>query len=158
MNKPVVFAGSFDPVTNGHLDIIRRSRRIFGDVVVLIMPNKQKNPLFSLEERAELVRRALQDDMQNVRVEIAEGLLCDYLKRQGLSVVVRGIRNATDLDYEQRAEAYNKLFFPALETVYLSAKNEYAFISSSSVKEAFLYGGDISSLVPACVLESLRKK
>ena len=157
MNKPVVFAGSFDPVTNGHLDIIRRARSIFGAVIVLVMPNHQKQTLFSLEQRVALLGQALQGQ-DNIQVQTATGLLTDYLQQNGLNCVVRGIRNATDLDYEQRTEAYNKLFFPAMQTVYLTASREYSFISSSAVKEAFSYGGDISSLVPPCVLEILKKK
>ena len=157
MKNAVVFAGSFDPVTNGHLDIIRRAREIFGAVVVLVMPNRQKKTLFSLEERAELLRKSLAGEEQ-ITVETAEGLLTDYLKKKGLFVVVRGIRNAADLAYEEQTAFYNKRFFPSMETVFLPARAEHIYLSSSGVKEAFLYGGDITSLVPPCVVEALRQK
>ena len=149
MKNAVVFAGSFDPVTNGHLDIIRRAREIFGAVVV--------KTLFSLEERAELLRKSLAGEEQ-ITVETAEGLLTDYLKKKGLFVVVRGIRNAADLAYEEQTAFYNKRFFPSMETVFLPARAEHIYLSSSGVKEAFLYGGDITSLVPPCVVEALRQK
>lgn len=157
MNHPVVFAGSFDPVTNGHLDIIRRARTIFGEVIVLLMPNAQKKTLFTLEERAALIKEALAGET-GVQVVTAEGLLVNFLKEHNLRVVVRGVRNASDWDYEMRNEAYNKLFYPELETVILPARTDAWFISSSGVKEAFKYGADISSLVPPCALKALQKK
>lgn len=157
MLTPAVYAGSFDPVTNGHIDIIRRARNVFGAVIVLVMPNACKRPLFTAQERVELLGQALQGE-ENVRVEAAEGLLADYLKKNGLNVLVRGLRGEGDLEHELINAYYNKQFYAPAETVFLPGRPEYAFLSSSSVREAFSYGADVSGLVPPCVAEALRRK
>lgn len=157
MNKPVVFAGTFDPVTNGHKDLILRARDIFGAVIVLLIPNAQKKTLFSVQERVELLSQLFEKE-QGVRIDCAEGLLADYLKKNGLTVLVRGIRNADDFSYEMGLQEYNKLFYPQAQTVFLPARKADLYISSSAVKEAFFYGGDVSSLVPPCVLKALSLK
>ena len=157
MLTPAVYAGSFDPVTNGHIDIIRRARNVFGAVIVLVMPNACKRPLFTAQERVELLGQVLQGE-ENVRVEAAEGLLADYLKKNGLNVLVRGLRGEGDLERELINAYYNKQFYAPAETVFLPGRPEYAFLSSSSVREAFSYGADVSGLVPPCVAEALRRK
>lgn len=157
MLTPVVFAGSFDPVTNGHVQLVRRAQAIFGAVIVLVMPNGKKQTLFSLQERKRLLKEAFKNDPQ-IKVDAARGLLVDYMKQHGLKLLVRGIRNATDLEYENTALAYNQLFYPDLKTVFLPAEPGVSFISSSAVKEAFSYGADISALVPTCVVAALRRK
>jgi len=157
MNKPVVFAGSFDPVTNGHKDLILRARAIFGSVIVLLMPNAQKKTLFSVEERVKLLSQLFAEE-EGIRIDCAEGLLADYLKKNGLTVLVRGLRNTDDFSYEMGMQAYNRLFYPSAQTVFLPARREDLYISSSAVKEAFFCGGDVSSLVPPCVLEALSRK
>ena len=157
MLTPVVFAGSFDPVTNGHVQLVRRAQAIFGAVIVLVMPNGKKQTLFSLQERKQLLEEAFKKDPQ-VKVDTAHGLLADYMKQHGLKLLVRGVRNATDLEYENTALAYNRLFYPDLETIFLPAEPSLAHISSSAVKEAFDYGADVSTLIPACVVVALKRK
>ena len=157
MPNPVVFAGSFDPVTNGHISIIRRAQKIFGAVVVLIMPNHNKQTLFSLQERKELLEEVFKANA-SVQVASAQGLLVDYMKNHQLTVLVRGIRNNSDWEYENTNRTYNQLFYPQLETVFLPADGETASVSSSAVKEAFACGADICALVPPCVLSALKKK
>lgn len=157
MSTPVVFAGSFDPVTNGHVQLVRRAQAIFGAVIVLVMPNGKKQTLFSLQERKQLLQEAFKDDPQ-VKVDTARGLLADYMKQQGLKLLVRGIRNAADLEYENTALVYNRLFYPDLETIFLPAEPNVSHISSSAVKEAFDYGADVSALVPTCVVAALKRK
>ncbi len=154
---PVVYAGSFDPVTLGHLDIARRARDVFGQVIVLLMPNVNKRPLFTQQERLELLREALQGE-SGITVDRADGLLTDYLKKHRLSVLVRGVRGAADVDHEFLNAHYNKLFLPPVETVFFPCRAEYAFLSSSAVREAFSYGADVSALVPPCVVQALAHK
>ena len=157
MLTPVVFAGSFDPVTNGHVQLVRRAQVIFGAVIVLVMPNGKKQTLFSLQERKQLLEEAFKNDPQ-VKVDAAHGLLADYMKQQGLKVLVRGIRNTADLEYENMSMAYNRSFYPDLETIFLPADVSVAHISSSAVKEAFDYGADVSAWVPAYVVAALKRK
>lgn len=157
MNRPAVYAGSFDPVTNGHLDIIRRARAIFGEVIVLVMPNANKQPMFRETERVALLREALRAE-EGVRIEKAHGLLTDYLKKNDLRVLVRGLRGSADIEAEFVNAHYNKMFYPRVETVFLPCRPEYAFLSSSAVREAFSYGADIGEMVPPCVKTALKKK
>lgn len=154
---PVVFAGSFDPVTNGHVEMIRRAQEIFGAVVVLVMNNSKKRTLFSLQERKKLLADTFKGDAC-IKVASAQGLLVDYMKKHQLTVLARGVRNATDWEYEDTQRAYNELFYPSLQTIFLPSSRETSFISSSSVKEAFACGADIHLLVPPCVLQALKKK
>ena len=157
MPKPVVFAGSFDPVTNGHIEIIRRAQRIFGEVLVLVMPNGQKQTLFSLQQRKRLLETVFKKE-KHIKVGAAEGLLVMYMKKHHLTVLVRGIRNSVDLEYENSARAYNEQLYPSLETVFLPSSLLTSFISSSAVKEAFFCGADVSKWLPSCSLEALKKK
>lgn len=157
MPNPVVFAGSFDPVTNGHIEVIRRAQKIFGAVVVLVMPNHNKQTLFSLQERKALLEEVFKG-CASVQVDSAQGLLVDYMKNHQLTVLVRGIRNNADWEYENKNRTYNQLFYPQLETVFLPADAETAAVSSSLVKESFACGTDIRTLVPPCVLAALEKK
>lgn len=157
MSTPVVFAGSFDPVTNGHIEIIRRAQSIFGAVVVLVMPNHNKQTLFSLQERKQLLEEVFKD-CAYIKVAAARGLLVDYMKNHQLTVLVRGVRNGTDWEYENTNRVYNEMFYPSLQTVFLPASAENIYISSSAVKEAFAAGADIGTLVPPCVKKALEKK
>lgn len=154
---PVVFAGSFDPITNGHVEMIRRAQAIFGAVVVLVMPNNKKKTLFSLQERKKILTETFKGDAC-IQIASAQGLLVDYMKKHQLTVLVRGVRNATDWEYENNQCAYNRLFYPQLQTVFLPSGVETSFISSSAVKEAFACGADVHDLVPPCVLKALKKK
>ncbi len=154
---PVVYAGSFDPVTYGHMDIARRARDVFGSVIVLLIANGTKRPLLDENERFLLLQQAFKDE-PGIRVERAGGLLADYLKTHGLRVLVRGVRGPADVAHEMLNAHYNKKFYPRTETVFLPCRAEYTFLSSSAVREAVGYGADISDLVPPCVAEALTKK
>lgn len=154
--KPVVFSGSFDPVTNGHLDLIKRARAIFGAVVVVVFHNAQKQTRFTVQERVALLKEALSGE-ENITVDSAEGLLADYMESHGYTTIVRGLRSAHDWNYERTNAYFNKRFYPAVETVFLPADEKHQFISSSAVKEAAAYGADITDLVPPCVAKALKK-
>ena len=155
--KPVVFAGSFDPVTNGHIDLIKRARAVFGEVVVVVLHNAAKKPLFTAAERVHLLQQALAGE-EHITIDTAQGLLSDYMRQKGLTTVVRGLRSAHDWNHERTNAYFNKQFYPALETVFLPAGESYQFISSSAVKEALSYGADISQWVPSCVAKALDKR
>ena len=155
--KPVVFSGSFDPVTNGHLDLIKRARAVFGAVRIVVCSNVAKRYLFTPQERVRLVQEALQGEA-NITVDLCEGLLTDYLKANRLTVIVRGLRHAHDWNHERTNAHYNKLFAPEVETVFLPARTAFQYISSGAVKEALFYGADVSTLVPPCVLKALEQK
>ncbi len=156
--KKAIYTGSFDPVTNGHLDIIRRARDIFGALTVLVIPNGTKNPLFSLEDRRAMLAESLVRET-GVTVQSAEGgLLADYLKKHGFNVIVRGLRGAQDIEHEFTNAYYNQAFCPEAETVFLSAKAEWAHVSSSAMREAARYGADVSRWVPPCAARALAEK
>ena len=154
--KPVVFSGSFDPVTNGHLDLIKRARAIFGAVVVVVFHNKSKQALFSVQERVAFLKEALKGE-ENIAVDSAQGLLVDYMKQHGYTTVVRGLRSAHDWNHERTNAYFNKVFDPQLETVFLPASETHQFISSSAIKEAVAHGADISPWVPPCVQDAFRQ-
>lgn len=155
--QAAVYAGSFDPVTNGHLDIIRRASRLFSPLTVLVMDNGAKKPLFAKEERVKLLQEVLAD-LPQVRVDCAEGLLVDYLKKTGTHLLVRGVRTGADLDPELANAHHNHLLFNDVETVFLPARASERFTSSSVVREIASLGGDVSALVPERVAQALRKK
>ena len=152
-----VYAGSFDPVTNGHLDIITRAAKLFGGLTVLVMKNEAKTPLFSEEERVDFLTRATKD-IPGVTVKTAEGLLADYARKHHMQILVRGLRGAEDIEPEFAAAYFNKKFYPGAETVFLPARTELKYVSSSSVKEAVKAGADISGFVPLFVAQSLQGK
>lgn len=154
--KPVVFSGSFDPVTNGHLDLIKRARAVFGAVVVVVFHNKAKQAQFSVEERVAFLKEALKGET-NITVDSAQGLLAEYMKTHGYTTVVRGLRTAHDWNHERTNAYFNKAFYPQLETVFLPAGEAYQFISSSAIKEAVSHGADISPWVPSCVQKAFKK-
>lgn len=156
-DKLVVFPGSFDPVTQGHVDLIKRGAALFGSLTVAVLVNNQKNALFTPAERVELLRKALAD-VSGVTVEQFDGLLADFLKARGARVVLRGVRAAADLEAENRNHWYNSRLLPGLETVYLPAGEEYAYVSSSSVKELYAHGGHLPGLLPEPVAEKLKEK
>ncbi len=152
-----VYAGSFDPVTNGHLDIIIRAAKLFGALTVLVMRNGDKQPIFSLSERVTMLQNCVRD-IPGVHVEQAEGLLADYARKNGVKVLVRGLRGACDVEPEFTGAYYNKQFFPGLETVFLAADPSLIHISSSAIKEAVRLGGDVSTLLPQQVAVALKNK
>ena len=157
LQSKALYAGSFDPVTQGHLDIIRRAQRIFGSVTVLVMKNGTKKGLFPFKERVTLLRKAVAD-IPHVTVDCADGLLADYARKHQIKILVRGIRGISDLDAEFAQAHYNHSFNSSLETVFLPADEKLQYISSSIVREIARCGGDFSSLVPADVVRALRQK
>ena len=145
--KTVLYPGSFDPVTLGHVDIIERAADLFDKVIVLVtVNNAKKDPLFSLEERINLLRRCIHKD--NIEIDTCDGLLVEYAKSHGVSAIVKGLRAVSDFDYEFQQALTNKSLYPAIETVFLTARAENMFLSSSMVKEVCSLGGDISLFVP----------
>jgi pantetheine-phosphate adenylyltransferase len=158
--RRAVCPGSFDPITNGHLDVIMRASKLFDEVVVAVLINKTKTTLFSVEERMELIQDAIRehpDPAPNVVVESSHGLLVDFCKSRGIQSIVKGLRAVSDFDYElQMAQMNNRL--AGVETLFMSTNPQYAFLSSSLVKEVARYGGDVSGLVPEVVLKHLRDR
>lgn len=152
-----IYPGSFDPVTNGHLDVIERASRLFSRLIVAVLRNDGKRPLFSLEERLEMLRESLKH-LGNVEVDSFDGLLVDYATRRGATVIVRGIRAISDYEYELQMALMNRRLRPQIETVFLMAGEAYSFISSRLVKEVASLGGDISGLVPPVVQQKLKTK
>ncbi|WP_088005786.1 pantetheine-phosphate adenylyltransferase [Indiicoccus explosivorum] len=157
MGKTAVVPGSFDPVTLGHLDIIKRAAVIFDDLYIVVLNNSSKNPLFSSEERVRLIE-AVTADIPNVKVETFQGLLVDYAREVNAHAVVRGLRAVSDFEYEMQITSMNRVLSEQLETVFMMTNNQYSFLSSSIVKEVAKYGGDISELVPETVRKALTLK
>ncbi|MBE5883410.1 MAG: pantetheine-phosphate adenylyltransferase [Lachnospiraceae bacterium] len=156
--KKAVYPGSFDPVTYGHLDIIRRASEIFDVLIVSVLNNKEKTPLFSVEERVKILKEATKD-LPNVQVDSFSGLLINYAAQNDIHVAVRGLRAITDFEYElQMAQINSKLSNGELDTVFLTTSLEYAYLSSSSVKEIANFDGDISQCVPDFVEALVREK
>jgi len=155
--KTAVYPGSFDPITNGHLDIIRRGTRLFDRVIVAVLENEEKRALFPVPERLELLRASTKD-LISVEILSFSGLLVNFLHRVDASVVVRGIRAVSDFEYEFQMALMNRELSPDTETIFMMPAVEYSYVSSRLVKEVFRLGGDISSLVPPVVLEKLRSR
>lgn len=154
----VIYPGSFDPVTYGHLDIIKRSASMFEEVIVGVLSNSAKNPLFTLEERTKMIEEAVKD-FDNVKVINFDGLLIDYMKKNDISVIVRGLRAVTDFEYElQIAQSNRKVSKDTIDTVFLTTSIDYAYLSSSIVKEYARYGTDVSEFVPENVAIRLKEK
>jgi pantetheine-phosphate adenylyltransferase len=152
-----VYPGSFDPVTNGHLDIITRGLAVFDAVIIAILVNPDKHPLFTVEERVALIREAYKGEAR-VRVDTFSGLLVDYAERVGASVIVRGLRAVSDFEYEFQMALMNRRLDPNIETVFMAPADGYSYVSSRLVKEVFQLGGDVSALVPKLVERRLREK
>ena len=157
MTKIAIVPGSFDPITNGHLDIIERAAKVFPQVRVAVMNNSSKNPLFTVEERIELIG-AVTSKFPNVKIDSSSGLLIDYARSVKASVIVRGLRAISDFEYEMQITSMNRMLDESIETFFVMTKNQYSFLSSSIVKEVARYGGDISALVPSEVEKALQEK
>ena len=155
--KRAVYTGSFDPITNGHMDIIRRASEIFDVLIVSVLNNKEKTPLFSVEERVKILEEATKD-LPNVRIDSFSGLLADYAQEKDLHVIVRGLRAITDFEYELQMAQTNRIMSPDLDTLFLTTSLEYAYLSSTTVKEVAAFGGDISAFVPLYVEEKIRER
>lgn len=150
--------GSFDPITLGHLNIIRRTAQIFDKVIVCIMFNSTKTtPMFSIDERVEMVRKVVAR-LPNVEVDTSDGLLAEYAKKYEGAVVVKGLRAASDFEYEFQMNLINKKINPSLETMFLTASEKYTFLSSSVVREMARYGADLNGFVPCEIIDEVEKK
>ncbi|MRG85514.1 pantetheine-phosphate adenylyltransferase [Salinibacillus xinjiangensis] len=157
MSKTVVFPGSFDPVTNGHLDLIDRATKMFDHVVVAVLHNQAKSPLFSLEEKINMLEEATAS-LDNVEVDASSGLLVDYAKEKNACAIVRGLRSVSDFEYEVPQASMNRKLNEEIDTIFLITKDEYAPLSSSLVKEVAKFNGDISEFVPEVVAKGLKEK
>ena len=155
--RVAVYPGSFDPLTNGHLDIIRRATRLFDRVLVAVLENEGKSPLFTVAERMELIGRCT-DSVAGVEVHSFSGLLVDFMRRMNATVVIRGIRAVSDYEYELQMALMNRELNPTAETIFMLPAVEFTYVSSRLVKEVFRLGGDVERLVPPPVLESLRAR
>jgi len=152
-----VYPGSFDPITNGHLDIIERGLAVFDEVIIAILVNMDKKPLFTVEERVELIRETYKGESR-VRVDTFSGLLVDYAERLGASVIVRGLRAISDFEYEFQMALMNRRLDPNIETVFMAPAESYSYVSSRLVKEVFQLGGPVGKLVPPVVERRLKEK
>ena len=152
-----VYPGSFDPVTLGHYDIIKRSSKMFDHVIIGVLNNTSKTPLFSLEERVNMLKDTV-SDLDNVSVESFNGLLVDFVRQKNTNIIIRGLRALTDFDLEMQMAQSNRMVAPDVDTVFLSTSLEYSYLSSSVVKEYARYDVDLNEFVPKCVVSKLLDK
>lgn len=152
-----IYPGSFDPVTNGHLDVIRRSGKMVDELIVGVLNNNAKMPLFSVEERVRMLKEVTKD-IPNVRIFPFDGLLIDFAAKMEASVVIRGLRAITDFEYELQMSQTNHKLNPDVETIFLTTSIEYSYLSSTTVKEIASYGGNITQFVPEAVVGKLEQK
>lgn len=157
MKRIAVCPGSFDPITNGHIDIIQRGAKVFDELYVVLLNNSSKHPLFTVDERVALIKEVT-SHIPNVKVDTSHGLLVDYAKSINADAIIRGLRAVSDFEYEMQITSMNKVLYDHLETFFIMTKNQYSFLSSSIVKEVAKYNGDVSELVPPLVNEALKKK
>jgi pantetheine-phosphate adenylyltransferase len=157
MPNMAIYPGTFDPITNGHLDLIQRGLKIFDRILVAVAKNPAKKPLFTAEERLEMLRGTLQDNPA-ISIDTFDGLLMDYCKQQNARVVLRGLRAVTDFEYEFQMAMMNRRLEPEVETVFLMTGLRWVFLSSSILKEAAIHGGNIADMVPEIVYHKLREK
>jgi pantetheine-phosphate adenylyltransferase len=158
LNKTIaIYPGSFDPPTNGHLDLIERGSKIFEELVVAILRNSEKSPMFSVAERAEMLRE-LAADLTNVRIDTFDGLMVEYAKSIDATCVLRGIRAISDYEYELQMALMNRKLEPTLETVFMMPADKYSYVSSRLVREVAQAGGPVKGLVPEVVEQKLREK
>lgn len=157
MNKKAIYAGTFDPMTLGHLDVVERAVRIFPELIVAVAAVTGKKTLFDQNERMDLVRRSV-SECPNVRVEPFNGLLVNYARSQNVGVIVRGLRAFSDFEYEFQMALTNRRLAPDLETIFLMPKQETSYISSTNIKQVAALGGDVAEFVPQAVATALKKK
>ena len=152
-----VYPGSFDPITLGHLNIIRRAAAVFDELLVCVMVNSDKRPLFNLEERVELIERTV-TRFQNIKVESSEELLITYMRDRGANVIVKGLRAVSDFDWEFQIALINRKLDPHIETLFIPSSEKYTYLSSSVVKEMARYGADLRTFVPKEIIDDVIKK
>ncbi len=157
MSVTALYPGTFDPPTNGHIDLIQRGSKLFEHLIVAILNNPGKDPLFSVEERTEMLRESTAE-LANVSVATFDGLMVDFARQTGAQAVLRGIRAISDYEYEFQMALMNRRLAPEIETVFLQPAGRYSFVSSRMLKEVFSFGGDVSGLVPPNVLKRLRAR
>lgn len=155
--KTAIYPGSFDPVTNGHLDIIHRSAEIFDHLIVAVSINHSKKPLFSVEERIHLIEKVTKD-INNIEIVTFDGLLADYAKKRDAKVIIKGLRAVSDFEYEFQMALLNKSLNPDTETLFMATSQNYSFLSSSIVKEIGALGGDLNGLVPEPIIDEIKQK
>ncbi len=155
--KHAVYPGSFDPVTNGHLDIVERAIRIFDRLTIAVLTNPQKNPMFSTEDRMDMIREAVKPFHADIQVDAFHGLLVDYTGQIDASVIVRGLRAVSDFEFEFQISLMNRRLCPEIDTIYLMSAAEYTYLSSGLIREIAILGGDVSGLVPAVSARYLKQ-
>ena len=155
--KIAIVPGSFDPVTNGHIDIIKRTAELFDEVYVAILVNSSKKPLFTVEERIELLKHVT-SDIKNVKIESFSGLLVDFARKKNANCIVKGLRAVSDYEYEVQMALTNKQIAPEIETLFIPTNGLYSYLSSSIVKEVAKYGGDLSQMLPNEIIEVIQNK
>jgi pantetheine-phosphate adenylyltransferase len=156
--RRAIYPGTFDPVTNGHLDIIERACKLFDEVIVAILINPGKNPMFALDERVQILNDVVCPRFPQAKIDTFDGLLVDYAAKHQAQAVVRGIRAISDYEYELQMALMNRRLSPQLETVFLMSSEDYSYLSSRIVKEVFLLGGKVDGLVPDLVIEKMKQK
>jgi pantetheine-phosphate adenylyltransferase len=154
--RRAIYPGSFDPLTNGHLDLIERAARLFDEVIVAVLINPAKTPLFTVQERVEMIREAV--GSPHVRVDTFDGLLVEYARRVGAQVIIRGIRAISDYEYEFQMALMNRRLDPTIETIFMMPAEPYTYLSSRLVKEVCALGGDIAGVVPPSVERRMKEK
>jgi pantetheine-phosphate adenylyltransferase len=155
--RRAVYPGTFDPVTNGHLDLIERGSAMFDHLIVAVARNPEKEPVFSVEERVEMLSRLVRR-MRNVSIDSFEGLVVDYVRRKKLQFILRGLRFVSDFEYEFQMALTNRALEPKVDTVFVMPNERYSFVSSRLIKQAVSLGGDVSPFLPRLVLQQLRKR
>jgi pantetheine-phosphate adenylyltransferase len=157
MSTSAIYPGTFDPITYGHIDLIKRACNIFSEVIVAVAHNPQKEPLFTVRERKDFLKKATAN-LSNVRIEDFDGLVVDYARKKGIKVLIRGLRMISDFEYEFQMALTNRKLAPDIETIFLMPQEGYSYLSSRLLKEAVSLGGDLSKFIPTYVQEALRKK
>jgi pantetheine-phosphate adenylyltransferase len=157
MSVTALFPGSFDPPTNGHVDLIQRGAKLFDHLIVAVLNNPAKNPVFTPEERVEMLVEVTHN-LENVSVMSFDGLMVDFARQQGATAVLRGIRAISDYEYEFQMALMNRRLAPEIETVFLQPAGRYSFVSSRLIKDVYHFGGDITGLLPPCVVKRIREK
>lgn len=155
--KTAIYPGSFDPVTSGHLNIIRRAASVFDELIVCVMVNAGKNPMFTLAERVDMIRRVTAD-LPNVTVDCSEELLAEYARKKGSRVIVKGLRAGSDFENEFQMAMINRKINPELDTMFLTAEHQFTYLSSSTVKELAAYGADLTGFLPETIIQDVRDR